>query len=313
MATVQDINAEIGRIAAAKANIIGAIEEKGVTVPEESRIEDLPQLIREIPAGKSGKIGVISQTQSWTGTPATGYDYTISDKVIGNIPQANIDLFISVGAIFNETTGYFEFNGLVDLTYTDMLKVIRYDMENQPPMDNYQINARTNLPKKTTRYYSNRFQWAGGSFNQTNDLIESIAMTEEGPLDIQQERFFFLSNDVLFCTNCNYLKRVSGIISIQNFSSIVGSFIENCFSLEEIKLYGMKGTISALAKCSRLSLNSIAFLVRYSMNTGQMTLTLHPSAYARCESDTTEYLYNGNTYIGIIAFATEKNISIVSA
>lgn len=54
MANLQDINAEIGRISAAKANIIGAIEQKGVAVPADAMIQDLPQKILNI--SQSGSI-----------------------------------------------------------------------------------------------------------------------------------------------------------------------------------------------------------------------------------------------------------------
>jgi len=60
------------------------------------------------------KRGVIRQTQTWTGSDATGYDYTMSNLVYGLIPQASIDLFVNAGAVFNSETGYFELNGLTD-------------------------------------------------------------------------------------------------------------------------------------------------------------------------------------------------------
>lgn len=61
MATVQDINAEIGRIAAAKANIIGAIEQKGVSVPADAMIQDLPQKILQIETGTPNAVQYVPQ------------------------------------------------------------------------------------------------------------------------------------------------------------------------------------------------------------------------------------------------------------
>lgn len=51
MATINDINNEITRIDNAKRGIAEAIEEKGVQVPEESRIEEYPGLVRQIQNG----------------------------------------------------------------------------------------------------------------------------------------------------------------------------------------------------------------------------------------------------------------------
>ena len=70
--------------------------------------------------GGYGKIGVISQTQTWSGSGSNPRTYVMSNLVTGLIPQANIDLFESAGAVFNESTGYFELNGLTDISYNEM-------------------------------------------------------------------------------------------------------------------------------------------------------------------------------------------------
>ena len=54
-------------------------------------------------------------------------------------------------------------------------------------------------------------------------------------------------------------------------------------------------------------------MVENAVNTSAITITLHATAYARCQADTTEYTYQGNTYTGILALATAHNISIASA
>lgn len=87
-----------------------------------------------------GKIGVVSQVQNWN---ASNTEYTISDKVMGVIPQSFIDEWIDAtkawydpnGGIniheiqegsFNEQTGYFELHGLTDLTYNDARMIMLY-------------------------------------------------------------------------------------------------------------------------------------------------------------------------------------------
>lgn len=49
MATITDINNELERIEGAKEAIEGAIEERGIEIPEGSLLGDLPGLIRQIP------------------------------------------------------------------------------------------------------------------------------------------------------------------------------------------------------------------------------------------------------------------------
>ena len=53
-------------------------------------------------------------------------------------------------------------------------------------------------------------------------------------------------------------------------------------------------------------------MVENASNTSAITITLHATAYARCQADTTEYTYSGQTYTGIIALANAKNITIAS-
>lgn len=70
----------------------------------------------------------------------------------------------------------------------------------------------------------------------------------------------------------------------------------------------------SFADCSLLDLASVVYIVTNATNNGAaITFTLHATAYARCQADTTEYTYNGQTYTGIIAYAQAKNITIQSA
>ena len=80
-----------------------------------------------------GKMGVLRQTQTWTRAADGGYDYTMSNPVRGLIPQANIDLFESAGAVFNEQTGYFELNGLTDVSYEEVTNAYNAPHVDQTP------------------------------------------------------------------------------------------------------------------------------------------------------------------------------------
>lgn len=58
MATVQEIYNEIDRIDNAKSGIAGAIEEKGVEVPAGAKIDEYPELVRQIQQGGSSDVFV---------------------------------------------------------------------------------------------------------------------------------------------------------------------------------------------------------------------------------------------------------------
>lgn len=61
MASVQDIYNEIDRIEGAKGEIAEAIEEKGVAVPEEAKIEEYPGLVRQIRQGSEHAVEYVPQ------------------------------------------------------------------------------------------------------------------------------------------------------------------------------------------------------------------------------------------------------------
>lgn len=257
-----------------------------------------------------GKYGVISQTQTWSyQTQTSARTYTMSNLVYGLIPQYFIDLAISRGAVFNTTTGYFELNGLTDISYQEMIKILRADLQNQGIVDNYNFcGARTNLPPRKLYYYQDYYIWSGKNFGVGGNTLEVLAVSnnENGVFTING------NGTILFNVNNNVIRKVIGVISLAGVTSINGAFFQNDYSLEEIKIKGLKANISSLNGQS-LSLASVVYMVENAENTSAITITLHATAYARCQADTTEYEYNEQTYTGILAYASAKNITIASA
>ena len=250
-----------------------------------------------------GKWGVVSQTQTWTGSDDTGYDYTMSDLVWGIIPNEDIEKFKSTGyntvATFNEATGYFELNGLTDISYMEMVEIYKY-------------SALINL-----------LSWSGGYAFRNNKSLRTIPYLSNGSAINFQYSFsgaekleliksaFYASSFVSTFQNCYHLREITGM-SVQYVSAASASAFQNCYCLEKVQLRGLKVNLS-LNNSPRVSLESVVFIVVNAQNTTAITITLHATAYARMQADTTEYTYNGQTYTGIIAYAAAKNITIASA
>ena len=252
--------------------------------------------------GSTGKTGVIRQTQTWTQAADGGYDYVMSNQVTGTIPQANIDLFVSAGATFNENgyapgVGYFELNGLTDISYEEMMKIYNYgQLPYHADFWLYTLNViRTNLPSKKVAVATG---WMA-----RDATIEVFAFNPDSVC--------FLSDGTYPFYGAEYTKAVRGIIDVSAYGD-GGRPFEGTNSLVSIQLKSIKGSFS-FAASSRLSLASVVYMVENAANTGAITITLHATAYARCQADTTEYTYQGNTYTGIIALATARNITIASA
>lgn len=262
-----------------------------------------PSFIRNKPT--LGKMGVISQTQTWTQAADGGYNYTMSDPVRGLIPQANIDLFESAGAVFNATTGYFELNGLTDISYEEMQVIYGHPIRNASDLINeaiFPVKQRTTLPLSrwgASQSINSSCAFANGSMLE----VVNLSTFHNYPLRFTAYASFFVG--------CNWLREVIGPIRIIGGMATTAIFT-NCYSLETVYQSHIERNTS-FAQSPLLSLASVVYMVQNAANTSAITITLHATAYARCQADTTEYTYQGNTYTGILALATAHNISIGQA
>lgn len=249
-----------------------------------------------------GKWGVVSQTQTWTGGASTGYDYTMSNQVWGLIPQTFIDEAKVYGAVFNENTGYFEVSGLTDVSYKEMIVInstyaTKFDFSWSGGLYYRSLPTRTIFPMNNGSYIN--ISW---SFYQ-NHNIESIYAPS----------VLYANNLRSAFGNCVHLKHIGNIVvlNLTTEANITNAF-KNCRSLETCLLYNLKVSVD-FGQSPRLKLDTIVYIVQNAANTTAITITLHATAYARMQADTTEYTYNGQTYVGIIAYAAARNITIASA
>jgi hypothetical protein len=220
--------------------------------------------------------GVISQTQTWTQAADGGYDYVMSGIVQGNIPKANIDLFESAGATFNAVTGYFELNGLTDLSYEEMQKIYTLAsacIEFRPDRTRqfYDQNVRTLYPIKAigTAWATN----LSACFQGSN--VETVQFTVDA----------LVNNISQLYRVCSYAKSL-GAMNLGNIASQGDA--DNAFlgasSLESVYLKSLK-VAQNFASCPRLSNASILYMINNEAATSAITITLHATAYARAMAD----------------------------
>ncbi len=116
--------------------------------------------------------------------------------------------------------------------------------------------------------------------------------------------------------NCTSLKTLSkfncrGSLSVYNSFDYMFS---GCSALENVG--GFAGLLRNIgfSDSPRLTLQSVVNIVTEAAAvTAAQTLTFHANTYALAEADETEYSYDGNTYVGIIALANAKGWTIASA
>lgn len=192
---------------------------------------------------------------------------------------------------YNEATGFFELNGLKDITYAEAMEI--YAVSAGWGANN--SDALRALPAKLFSGFQGRtlfpaiyqMQWVSmaNMFNGCPNL-EAIRISRTGsiiPYDSEYAIF----------RNCPKLKRVFD--EIQYF--VDNLTFQGCKALEDVRLR-VSGSAN-FTDSPHLSIESIEYMVNKSLATGPITITLHPDAYARVTDD-------------IFAAAAAKNITIAT-
>lgn len=241
-----------------------------------------------------GKIGVISQKQNWTSDYSS---YTISDVVRGIIPYHIINHWNALSTKgnfsgnvdfrFNDETGYFECNDLVDITLEDAINIIFYG--------DVQVNQRKPHGRITRVVFCSiiGFEWLYKSYIGIDKSVERVWC----PAMLAVNRAYIMNLDEVF--DLSYLKEIFYI----NLESATNSiYFRNAFALIKFLAINLKKGIS-FVDSPLLSNESILFLINHEASTSAITITLHPDAYARAMAD--EEI--------LAALETHTNISLASA
>lgn len=167
------------------------------------------------------------------------------------------DLYISAGAVYNETTGFYELNGLTDITEEEMRNIYMLYITNSPKAEHlvywltYPKNFRTNIAPRML-YVSN--------------IQNSIA--ENSVLEV-----LVLSNYALYVQNSAAtahgsfpkLRRVVGYWvyankNPSNYNFYYGQPFQNCPLLEEIRMKGINKS-HTFAVSPNLSKESVLYMI----------------------------------------------------
>ena len=208
-------------------------------------------------------------------------------------------LFIAAGAEYNDTgtdktktapwgetvthkAGHYYLNGLGDITEEQMMTI--YNAGTYKGTINYYAgynDIRTFLPAKISGQEGyGAFQIRGLVADCKN--IEVVRFSCERNLTVQYG-ISIDSPDIsnAFC-NCNKLKYIQEICLKAN-STVTNTF-GGCRELVWIKLFKLAVNLS-LAVSSKISKESIRFIIQKAKPTSAITITLHPDAYARLADD----------------------------
>lgn len=202
-----------------------------------------------------------------------------------NTQQGNRALYVAAGAVYNEKTGFYELNGLTDITEEQMRAIynnIGISRQNDCVNSYRGAIIRTNIP------------WASamGGFI---DSFDTRAICVDNSF-IEVFAFRFKDSEVVYPTGLQYafrnmvkLKKIIGIINcinIKNSNSRL-SFTDtfsNCPILENVLISSLPLDIS-FKDSPLLSLESLRYLINNAANTSPITVTVHADVYDKIQDE----------------------------
>lgn len=225
--------------------------------------------------------GVVSTTITWNSTLG---DYIVTNPVRGIISQDLINRAASYGVAFNASTGYFEVNGLTDISRTEMEKMLAYAIVGNEIKNGTSNSINGILSGVTTRTNLIGFQ------HYSSDNLYLYYFALYGELSIIALDQTNVNRTVTFrqAFNNRFVRTVLGVIDCRVLTgtgaapdSFYSSFGSN---LRDIQLKNIKASCD-LSKCSYLTNESILYAVQNETSTSAITFTLHADAYARAIAD----------------------------
>lgn len=238
-------------------------------------------------------------------------------------PQVFIDMWNKACGIwgsYNEETGYFELNGLTDITYEEALEIFR--ISSVLPTGSYSSLVRryamVNNNITSTRTLMPICIPMGASIDATymiasNRAIQTLRFTG----DTSIEDYGCVKNMNGIFQNASTLRWVYGIISIGDANPIV---FANASGLKHVQLKYLKSNLN-ISACALIDSESLNYAIqnRSTKKTSPITFTVHADVYAKLTGDTTNSAVAALSpeelaeWTALPALAAEKNITFVSA
>lgn len=230
------------------------------------------------------KIGVCSGIESLANAMIV-QSFDIQDlTTVLNTQQGNRALYVAAGAVYNRNTGFYELNGLTDITEEEM-KVIYVQTHVMDKLQSFRgvfagTKFRTNLGfnRSTMQTNSRPFQFYD-SFRE-NRSLEVLRISYK---DIDVSRSVIVEHLGYAFYFCVKLRKIIGIIRLDKSSGVTSAF-DQCLELQDVKLYGLLTNIS-FAYSPLISIESLQYLITNAANTSPITVTVHADVYAKIQDE----------------------------
>lgn len=220
-----------------------------------------------------------------------------------NTSQGNRALYVAAGAVYNEQTGFYELNGLTDITEEQMREI--YVKTNE--MDKYS-DLTSSYPGAKIRanlgFYENTYR-----FQKSISIFDAFRGSQFEVLKLGANSLIYrtpVSNVNSAFTACRKLTKIIGVLDFSNITSNVNYTFGSCEKLNSVFIKNLKISIP-FSDSPLLSLESLQYLITNAANTSAITVTVHADVYAKIQDETQ------TEWHALIASAQEKNITFATA
>lgn len=218
---------------------------------------------------------------------------------------------------YNNQTGYFELNGLTDITYEEALDIYRDGTFDSLSSAGKNFSHRTNLPIRARHSIS---------------TISSSFTSDDFAMNIEVANLKTLNSSIGFSAypisiynkpmGYAKLKKIIGVIDFHFARDTINWFV-GATNIEEVEIHRLAYSIN-LGSCSKLSLQSFTTLINNAdsdKNSGihPRVVTVHADVYAKLTGDTTSSAAGALTeeelaqWAQVLTDAMAKNISFATA
>lgn len=209
---------------------------------------------------------------------------------------------------FNEETGYFELNGLTDITYEQAQNI--YILGNricipEPYINLTRLPIRTNLPPYDT------------FLNPLKSFIFNGCMAKV--INLDNGNVVRIYNSYAAVGNCDYVERIIGKLDVSQAGNLRNnSPILRCPRLREVYLRHLTHGFY-LGECQSINYESIKYMIDNADISDDNQVVLHPDVYAKLTGDTTSAAAAALTpeelaeWTALPALAEKKKITFITS
>lgn len=228
-------------------------------------------------------------------------------------------IYESNGAVYNENTGYWELNGLTDLTEDEMYDIYLWtkNLINQPELDNALSYApiRTTFAPEIQKIYK---QANGVSINQMATFCTNLEIFNINSISDSQMSLKAVGTAAHKAfAGCTKLREIKQILYLSNLvtGNIFTSAFSNCQQLRKVRILGLKQKVS-FEDSPLISYESLNYIVANAANTAAITITVHDTTYSYltgAAQPTEEVGGTTEEWQALVTAAAEKQITFITA